>query len=223
MRIRDPRWMGVLAALLAAVASRPAAGDLEFQRRGTFGIGGGVNIPVSEAADYLNIGGSFIAVAGRRLDEHRTIQVEWYYNWLTIDPELVRRAQAESLQVDNARGHNWSLTLNVVHRIRPEKDVVPWLTGGAGFYKRTLEITEVTAVYVPPIYDPWWGWIGGGWTEGESVIGSREASGFGFNVGGGIDFAIENDAFLFVEARYHYAKLDGVDLTMVPIMFGVRW
>lgn len=219
MKIRDPRVMLVCAALLVTAASGPA----NAQRQGTFVLGGGVNIPVSEEANYLKDGGTMFVAGGRRLSDHNTIQVEWNYNWLSVQPEVIERAQSDSVQLDNAYAHSWSITLNYLRHINPHGNIKPWFTGGAGYYKRTLEITQTALFYYPPVWDPWWGWIGGGWAPGEVITGSRDASGFGVNVGGGIDLAIDSGAALFVEARYHFASLDGVDITMVPILFGIRW
>lgn len=101
-------------------------------------------------------------------------------------------------------------------------NVVPWITGGGGYYKRNLLLTQNALVYYPPIYDPWWGWIDGGWGPGEAIVGQRSTSGFGFNVGAGLDFPIEGGASLFFEARYHQAFLDGVDIQIVPVTAGVR-
>jgi hypothetical protein len=28
---------------------------------------------------------------------------------------------------------------------------------------------------------------------------------------------------MFVDARYHHAYMPGVDMDMIPIMFGLRW
>jgi hypothetical protein len=117
----------------------------------------------------------------------------------------------------------WSVTLNFQRRLR-EEDIVPWITGGFGYYKRNIQITQNALVFYPPFYDPWWGWIGGGWAPGEAIVGERSDAGYGFNVGFGVDFAIEGHAQLFLDARWHHAVFDnGVDMDLVPIQAGVRW
>jgi hypothetical protein len=65
--------------------------------------------------------------------------------------------------------------------------------------------------------------LGGGWVPGESVTGSHADSGFGFNVGVGLDFQIDHGTSLFVDARYHHAYMPGVDMDLIPISFGFRW
>lgn len=211
-----------VAVLAISVWSLPseAAG---YWRKGTFVTGGGFNFPVGEADNYLNSSGSLMIGGGRNISKTMTAQVEWTHNWLGIDSDVIDRAQSDSVQIDNAYASEWSMTLNLVRRFNPDRDIVPWLTGGIGFYKRNIQITQNVLVYYPPLWDPWWGWIDGGWAPGEAITGNREASGFGFNVGVGVDLEIESGASLFLDVRYHRAYLDGVDVTLIPVMAGIRW
>jgi opacity protein-like surface antigen len=186
-------------------------------------MGGGFNFPVGEADDYLNSSGSFFLGGGRHLNQNNTIQIEWTHNWLSIDPDVFDAIETDTTSYNNAYASSWSVTLNLMHRLNPDNDIVPWLTGGIGYYKRNIQITENALVYYPPIWDPWWGWIDGGWAPGEAITGNRESSGFGFNVGLGVDFEIESGASLFLDVRYHRAYLEGVDVTLIPVMAGVRW
>lgn len=208
---------------LAMIAPASPAQTSNYYRKGTFAVGGGFNFPTGEMADYLNSSGSFYLAGGRHLSPTNTVQAEWTHNWLGIKPEVLDRAESDSVQFDNAYASSWSVTLNLVHRFNPTSDFVPWVTGGGGYYKRNLQITQNAMVYYPPVWDPWWGWIDGGWYPGEAITGTREANGFGWNIGGGIDLTIENGASLFLDVRYHQAVLDGVDVTLVPVMVGVRW
>jgi opacity protein-like surface antigen len=149
--------------------------------------------------------------------------MEWTHNWLAIDPAVLEHANSDSIQFDNAHASQWSLTLNLVRKFNADKDIVPWITGGVGYYKRNLQLTQNVAVYYPPIWDPWWGWIDGGWAPGEAVTGSRETSGFGWNAGAGLDMEIDSGAYLFIDVRYHEANVNGARLQMVPVLFGIRW
>jgi len=216
----------IAIALALAVTSIPrgaAAESSYYLRKGTFAMGGGFNLPAVDTDEFFNSSGVFHMAGGRHLNPATTIQVEWNHNWLAIAPEVLDRANSDSLQFDNAHSSMWSITLNLLRRINPEGEIVPWIGGGAGYYKRNILITQNALVYYPPIWDPWWGWIGGGWVPGEAVTGERSDSGFGFNVGLGIDMSIEGGASLFVDARYHHAAMPGVDMDIIPITFGVRW
>jgi opacity protein-like surface antigen len=218
---RASRALIALTLGLALLAAPARAGG--YYHKGTFVLGGGFNNPVGEANPYFNTSGSFYFAGGRNINEAFGLQVEYTHHWLAIDPSVIDRAAAESTQVQDAHASLWSMTLNGVYRIHPKSDIVPWLTAGGGYYKRNIQLTQNALVYYPPIWDPWWGWIDGGWAPGEAIVGQRADAGFGFNVGFGVDFEIENGASLFLETRYHHAFLDGVDMQVVPIMAGVRW
>ncbi|HTO90152.1 MAG TPA: outer membrane beta-barrel protein [Candidatus Sulfotelmatobacter sp.] len=222
------RSMLVPAGLLLVSALAPALASAQnmYQHKGTFVLGGGMNAPVGEINPYLNSSGSFYFGGGRNLNRRFALQVEYTHNWLAVDDAVIQRAADEtqdSTQIQNAHASLWSVTLNGVLRFREDTDVVPWITAGGGYYKRNLILTANALVYYPPIWDPWWGWIDGGWGPGQAVVGQRASSGFGFNVGGGIDFEIENGASLFLEARYHMAFMDAVNMQIVPVMAGIRW
>ena len=217
------RIASLAVAVLAVCLSSSPSEAAGYWRKGTFVMGGGFNFPVGELDDYMNSSGSMMVGGGRHLSKTMTAQVEWNHHWLGIDPAVIDRAQSDSVTFSNAYASNWSMTLNLIRRFNPDNDIVPWLTGGLGYYKRNVQLTENVLVYYPPIWDPWWGWIDGGWAPGGAITGNREASGFGFNVGVGVDLEIESGASLFLDVRYHRAYLDGVDVTLIPVMAGVRW
>jgi opacity protein-like surface antigen len=211
-----------LLAILAAGAVTPVSADV-YDHKGTFVLGGGWNNPTGKSGDYFDGGGTIFFAGGRHLNESTALQIEYSHHWLGIDPSVIQRASSDSLQFDNAYASMWSVTLNGVYHHDPRRDVVPWITGGVGYYKRNLVLTKNSYFYVPPFFDPWWGWIGGGWVPGESVTGSHADTGFGFNVGVGFDLKIDSGASLYVDARWHHAYMPGVNMDVIPISFGVRW
>jgi len=214
----------VLLALVAILSSSSAmAQSAHYYHRGTFMMGGGVNSPVGEANPYLNSSGTFFFGGGRNVSQRLGIQVEYTHNWLAIAPEVIDHALADGDSITGTHASLWSVSLNGVFRFGPENDFVPWVTGGAGYYKRNLQFTQTALVYYPPIWDPWWGWVDGGWGPGEAIVGEHAGDGWGYNVGFGVDLAIEGGASLFIEARYHQAFLPGVDLQIVPVSAGIRW
>jgi hypothetical protein len=214
--------------LLALVAGatlipRPSAAQGSYYRKGTFAMGGGINTPVGETNPYLNSSGSIFFAGGRNINQRWAVEVEYTHNWLAIDQAVIDRATTDSSQVQDAHASMWSTTLNLIYRFRENSDIVPWVTAGGGYYKRNIQLTTSALVYYPPIWDPWWGWIDGGWTTGEAIVGQHATAAFGVNGGFGVDMGIENGAVLFIEARYHYALMDGVKMQIIPVMAGFRW
>ena len=219
----SPRFAILALAVLGILATSAPASAAGYYRKGTFFAGGGFNFPTGETDKYLNSSGTMVIGGGRNISESTALQVEWTHNWLGIDPAVLDRAASDSVFFDNAYASTWSVTLNLVRRLNPKNDIVPWITGGVGYYKRNVQLTQNVAVYYPPIWDPWWGWIDGGWGPGEAITGNREAYGFGWNVGAGLDLEIDSGASLFIEARFHQSVMDGVNLQLIPVQAGVRW
>lgn len=208
---------------LAALAQAATASAASYYRKGTFVMGGGVNTPVGATSPYLNSSATIMFAGGRNINQKLALQVEYTHNWLAVDQAVIERAQTDSVQLTDVHASLWSVTLNGVYRLNPERDIVPWLTAGGGYYKRNILLTQNALVYYPPVWDPWWGWIDGGWGPGEAIVGQRSSSGFGFNLGLGVDFEIEGGSAMFIEARYHHAFMDGVDMQIIPVQAGVRW
>jgi len=216
----------VVAAASAAsmfLSTGSFAQDAYYYRKGTFAMGGGINSAVGETAPYLNSSGTIYFAGGRNFGRKAALEVEYTHNWLSVDPEVIDRAASDSSQIEEAHASLWSVTLNGKYRFGHAPDLAPWVTVGGGFYKRNVLLTQSALVYYPPIFDPWWGWIDGGWGTGEAIIGQHSASAFGFNAGFGIDFGIENGTKLFLDARYHYVNMDGVNMQIIPVMAGFRW
>ena len=213
----------LVLSLTALAASTASAGIGQYERKGAFLIGGGINSAVGGTAPYLNSSGSFVVGGGANLTRRLTISVIWNHNWLGIDPEVLDKAASDSVYFDNAYASLWSTTLNALFRFNPDGRMVLYVSGGAGYYKRNLQLTQNALVYYPPIWDPWWGWVDGGWGPGEAITGRRETHALGGNVGVGFDLEIDNGASLFISAEYHFAPMDGVDMQIIPIQFGLRF
>jgi hypothetical protein len=70
----------------------------------------------------------------------------------------------------------------------------------------------------------WWNIeCGHGVFENDVTIGSRTSSAGGFNIGGGLTTVVGESASFYLEVRYHRAFTSGVDTTVVPLTFGLRW
>jgi opacity protein-like surface antigen len=225
MRSR-PMWraaaaISVIAVLMPALAMAEASDY--YDHKGTFALGGGWNQPFGSTTQYLNSSGSVFFAAGRNLGPRLALQGEFTHNWLTVDPDVLQRASSDSVQITGSSARMWSISLNAVFRFKGRTGAIPWVTGGVGYYKRSIELSTTTQTYTPPVWDPWWGWIDGGWIPGESIVGERNDAGTGFNFGGGLDLPIDGGTLLFIDARYHHAILDEKDMELVSIMAGLRW
>ena len=83
------------------------------------------------------------------------------------------------------------------------------IVAGPGAYYRKVEITNYEGTGV--ICDPYW-YVCGAYPV-SSVIGSRGGWDFGFDIGGGVGFKIEESSEFYIESRFHY--VGGPEITPV--------
>ena len=200
------RIPGALAALAlaAAVAAPAAAQDAASARAFTFGLRGGVSVPLGALADEGEEGGNagtgfnagaFIGLTPAALPVGLRLEVG--YDRFGIDVgELPPGAEFDG---------DWSIlsgTLNAIVAVPTQGGVRPYVIGGVGAYnvKASFSASE----------------------DGESIDFSEDQTKIGVNGGAGLRFALGSLA-TFVEARYHTVFLSGERASYVPISFGVEF
>jgi hypothetical protein len=87
----------------------------------------------------------------------------------------------------------WSLTVDPSIRFNRTHSVQPYLVFGYGLYSARSSLTERTVL------------------KG------------GMNVGGGLNFRIDESASLYLEVRVNHVFVGGTDLNYLPLIFGYRW
>ena len=211
---------GSVCLCVALASASPAHAQ---SHRGHFGASGGVTPPVSTLSDYTDPGWHVRFGGGYNLSNNFTIGVDYNYNGLDTDDRVYSQSVFDSIPGLAVDVHYWSINLNAMYSFFKDHDIFPNIIGGVGFFNRTVELSTPSAIYIPPYWDPWWGWVGGGWTTAQQILGSDSQGGFGANVGFGLNIKIDGGAVLFAEARYQHAWLEGVDIDAIPVSFGVRW
>ncbi len=99
----------------------------------------------------------------------------------------------------------------------------PYLIGGVGYYRRTVNFTQPT-VAPATFFDPFFGVIFPGVVPATQILRSDVRDGLGGSLGIGLSFPLgHGGAKFFTEARYHYADLGRVPVRMVPVTFGIRF
>lgn len=205
-----------LLVLVLAFVTSAAAQNLG---RFTFNVGGGVTPLTGSLADRLSTGWHFQVGGGYNFTPMFGLNLEYQYNGLGVKSAVLRQ-----LQVPDGNARIWSVTLNPVIRFGSEESrVLPYIIGGGGYYKRTVDFTEPTTQFIN-IFDPWWGWIGPVEVPANRILGTVSRGGGGFNVGAGMSIRLgESGAKLYTEARFHYADMTGTITRMVPVTLGLRW
>jgi hypothetical protein len=190
-------------------------------QRFNFNIGGGLGFPVGQTSNLANKSYNFVAGAGPNLRTHVKLVGEFMFHGLPVQKGVV-----SELGIPSAKGRLYSFTGNIMVGTGGEKKAV-YLIGGGGWYRRTLSVQQTVyqagRVCTPVVV--WWNLqCVNGIFPTAVTIGSRSSDAGGFNIGGGLTFAMGSlGANLYAEVRYHRALTANVDTTVLPLTFGVRW
>jgi len=190
-------------------------------QRYNFNIGGGPGFPLSQTSDFANTSYNFVAGAGPNLSPHLKLVGEFMFHGLPVQQSVVKE-----LGVPSAKGRLYSYTGNIMVGMGNSKKSL-YLIGGGGWYRRSLEaqktVYQAGEVCAPVVV--WWNiQCVNGIFPTTVTIGSRSSDAGGFNVGGGLTYAIGSSrANLYTEVRYHRALTAKIDTTVLPLTFGVRW
>ncbi len=186
------------------------------ERRFTFEVGGGYTPPVGRTANRLNNGWNVGAGAGMNLGRFFSIGPHFMYNSFGVNSAVLGAFGAP-----NGNGRVYAITADP--RIQFGGRFTPYIVGGVGWYRRTIEFTQ-PSLFPTTFYDPFFGIFYPGVTSGNQVLGSVVRDGIGGSLGGGLQFGVgHGGAKLFAEARYHYADTGRVPTRMVPLTFGIRF
>lgn len=222
--------LGVLAAFAASSAS--AGGRPDDTSRNWFGeVSGGWAFPQSDAGDLLDddlivSGGATYWPSTRKFG----INLQAAYASFDLTDEaiadvnrLIAADPNNSGSVDGGDVETWQVTANVIWS-PSGRDNGLYLTGGIGAYHLKGTVTQTQLLYFPPFCDPWYWWwcVPGGFGTGAVVRGSDSTTEFGYNVGLGWGWQL-NEGVFFIEAKYHFVRTDTEDMKYVPLQFGFRW
>jgi len=123
-----------------------------------------------------------------------------------------------SYSVDaNVEGGNFAvnlIALDVVQYFTSAESMIGiYATAGIGYYwQRYSDYTKEYTVTLPDS------------SYQESGFYPVDSEGdFGFHGGGGIDVSITNKILIFTEAKYHYALVEGENLSYVAVLGGIRF
>ncbi|HLQ78196.1 MAG TPA: outer membrane beta-barrel protein [Terriglobia bacterium] len=211
----------IRAAVVVLVTLIPAtygiAQESEDARGVTFNFAGGASPLLGSMTTNLKNGGAFSFGAGYRFTSRFSENVQFSYYTHRVTQALLNEAQ-----VRGGNAHTWSLTLDPKIQIFPKSRNRPYVVGGFGYYRRTVEFTQpalVSDFYLDPFFDILYTVT----VPANQVLSDSTSGGIGGNLGGGFEFKLHDGPTLFTEARYHYANTGGVPTKMIPVSFGIRW
>ncbi len=210
----------LFVSLTAATFAAPSfAQDVS---RFTANVGGGFTEPVRGLENNFKMGWKLSAGAGVNVTDHLGIIGEFGFNDLGLSRSslLAAGAPGGSMRIYSGTG-------NALLHFNPRGRLDPYIVGGGGVYRRTIELTAPTVVN-QTFFDPFFGQFFNAPVAASQVLNSTSVTKPGVNVGAGFNIPLgrdrmRNHAKFYAEARYHYIFTDNVRTTMLPVTFGFRW
>jgi Outer membrane protein beta-barrel domain len=189
-----------------------------FAQGPTFHTGFGYTPLVGPISNNLDNGWNFQVGGGLMFSPHFGVIADYQYNGLGVPDRVLNL-----LAVPDGNAHVQSFTVGPEIRFATGGKVSPYIIGGIGWYRRTIEFTAPTIAPVT-VFDPFYGFFFPAFVPADVVLGTLTSDAFGGNVGLGFNFRIgESHAKVFAETRYHIASTEGRDTQMLPFTIGIRW
>jgi opacity protein-like surface antigen len=206
---------GVLAALLCLATAFAGA---QSERPVAINIGGGFSPLTGDVSSHLNNGWHMTGGVAYNVNGAFSIGPQFTYNGFGISRSALRRAGTPS-----GDAHVWSITADPRLQLPFASKLRPYVVGGVGYYRRTLNFTQPALINVT-FLDPFFGFVFPGVVGTNQVLKTQSRSGIGGSAGGGFTIKLGRAGTeFFTEARYHYAATGSVPTRMIPVTFGLRF
>ncbi|HEY6359602.1 MAG TPA: outer membrane beta-barrel protein [Vicinamibacterales bacterium] len=200
---------GAFLVTLVAAAPASAQGDGPVH----FNIGGGFTVPVFDDAsrapddeDPFGTGGGFNIGLTFEPTPVFGIQVEYAFNRLAgKDREIPLTTPVGALTNGLIESHHnmQYIDFNGVFKMAGDALVKPYGIGGFGMYYRSVSLTSPDIGFTTWC-DPYWYVCYPTAVEVDRILGDRSTWDPGINFGGGVTFALGDEAAFYVETRWHY-------------------
>jgi opacity protein-like surface antigen len=177
----------------------------------TFEGGGGVSFPVGSAKDRLNTGYNFLLGAGWNINPHLAGLLEFNYDHFSLT-----NGALQTFQQPDGFNRFWGLTVNPRYYFHPGGKLGGYATAGYGLYSRSLAFTDPSQAV--GYCDPYYGYCS---SSGAPIIAEFTNYKGGFNIGGGVTYALGESGFKFVsDVRYH-RFLSHANNEFLTLSFGI--
>jgi opacity protein-like surface antigen len=186
----------------------------------TFHTGVGATPLVGDISSRLDTGWHFNAGAGVKVGRAFQATLDYTYHGFNVG-----RSVLNEFQVPNGNARLWSVTVNPKIQIPTNFVMSPYVIGGVGYYRRTVEFTQPT-VAQGLVFDPFFDTFFSVPFVADQVLGRVSRSGIGGSLGGGFEIKLgsgDENPRVFTEARYENADTGRIPTRMVPVTVGLRW
>lgn len=205
---------GALVFLLCLATAFAAA---QSERPVAINIGGGFSPLVGDVSSHLNNGWHMTGGVAYNVNSVFSIGPQFTYNGFGVSQSALKEAGTPG-----GDSHVWSITAEPRLQLPFAYKLRPYVVGGVGYYRRTLNFTQPALINVT-FLDPFFGFLFPGVVGTNQVLKTDSQSGIGGNAGAGFSIKLGQGTEFFTEARYVYAATGDVPTRMVPLTFGLRF
>lgn len=205
----------VLGSLTLGLGATP----IQAQEQGLIISGSAGYSPlVGDISSRLNNGWHVTFDGGYNFTSYFSTTLEYMYNGYGVSRRVLNEAK-----VPDGNAHLWAITVNPKVKLGTrDASFTPYVVGGVGYYRRTIEFTTPVAVPVF-IFDPFFGVFYNTFVSANQVLGDITRGGIGGSAGVGFEVKLgDSGVKLFTEARYHYADTGRIPTRMIPVTFGIN-
>jgi hypothetical protein len=227
----------VLPAILTAVLLATFCVRVSAQDEGEYGDDSKLNTnlafmltaPMNPMSKFVNVGGGFVGGAGYNISKRNAFVGEFMWNRLGASDSAIAPIQ-QALGTRDVSGHAnfFAFTGNYRFELQGQRTGI-YFIAGAGWYRRSANITTHVATGSSIQCNATWQWWGYLCTSGtvisDQTLASSTSDALGMNGGIGLTFkkADEPRYRFYMEARYHYAPTKNIKTVLIPITVGVRF
>lgn len=173
----------------------------------------GPTLPIGTAKSSMNTGFNFLLGAGWKFTPNVAGLLEFQYDRSSLTNQTL-----QAFNQPDGFNRFWSLTLNPRYYIHPKGKVSGYGTAGYGLYVRSLAFTDPSQAV--GYCDPYYGYCS---SSGAPIVAEFTNYKGGFNVGGGVTYAIGESGFKVVgDVRYN-RFLSHANNEFVTLSFGLLY
>ena len=127
----------------------------------------------------------------------------------------------------NGSGKLYALTGNYRFELRG-MTLGTYLIGGGGLHHRAASLSQAVTTGANITCEPTWEWWGfscsSGMITGNQTLRGSSSTAFGLNGGFGFTVRVGDAPYrVYVESRYHYAPMQGINTQLITITIGIRY
>jgi opacity protein-like surface antigen len=209
----------LVTLLMAAVLASPALAQPIKDKVLTFSIGAGYSVPYDLVDDFFDGGlGVDFSVIYMPRRGHFGAWGGLGYAGLDVNDETL-----ELIGVNDGDMRIWSLQGGGIWSTRTTKMFNFYVTAGAGWYHREIDLVNPALEVVPGWCSPWWDYCNpASVVQTEDFVGKNRENNWGYNAGIGVTFTLKNKSQIYVDLRFNSIQTD-VETEFVPFVVGYRW